>query len=125
MWRNIDKSRANSVHYSIMAAMDGVDDLDALKAMFPDGKANDLNFVLFSTSGVHGTYTTIEEIEADSKKPDDDEDKSTMLTYVIVHPRLVALRYGNCTPTTPEDFAFLKKLRQSSYEVMVTIGAPT
>lgn len=35
----------------------------ALRGMFPDAKADDMNFVLFSTSGVHGTYNTIEEAE--------------------------------------------------------------
>jgi hypothetical protein len=104
-----------SVYYNLMRIADGGDSsMDALRAMFPDGKANHMNFVLFSTSGVHGTYQTIEEEE---KEP------GVGVTFVIVHPRLVALRYGNVYPKTPEDFAFLKTLRESSWKVAREIGA--
>jgi hypothetical protein len=49
----------NTYEFSSMAA---------LRDFFPTGTANTMNFVLFSTSGVHGTYTTIEEIEASLTK---------------------------------------------------------
>ncbi len=47
------------MHYSIQGDLTLAD----LKGMFPDAKANEMNFVLFSTSGVHGSYATIEQVE--------------------------------------------------------------
>lgn len=113
-WENLDKTRADSAHYSVMKLSDPYGGLYALRAMFPDAKADALNFCLFSTSGVHGTYATIEEVE---------KGECSGVTFLVVHPRLVALRYGECEPTTPEDFAFLKALRASSLEAMAKIGS--
>lgn len=110
-WQNLDKSRPDSAHYSVMKCVGS--EIGALREMFPDAKADDLNFVLFSTSGVHGTYMTIEEAEA----------KKTDVTFVIVHPRLVSMRYGNVQPQTPDDWRFLKELRRSSWEAVQQIGA--
>ena len=87
--------------------------MEALRELFPEGEANDLNFVLFSTSGVHGTYCTIEACEAGDTKD---------VTFLVIQPRIVALRYGNVEPKTPEDFAFLKKLRASSMKAVATSG---
>ena len=84
--------------------------MDRLREIFPDGEANQMNFCLFSTSGVHGSYWTIEEVELN---------QSPEVTFLIVHPRLVAMQYGNVEPKTAEDFAFLKKLRQSSKDVIM------
>jgi hypothetical protein len=113
MWKNIDETRPDSAYYSIMCVANNIDSMEALRGMFPEAKANALNFVLFSTSGVHGTYTTIE--EAERERGD--------VTFLVVHPRLVALRYGTVTPQTIDDYTFLKKLRESSWEVMRNIGA--
>lgn len=103
----------DSPYYCVMKLVG--DGMAALREMFPNGEANGLNFVLFSTSGVHGTYATIEAVE----------DKPAIgLTFLIVQPRIVGLKYGNCEPKTPEDFAFLKKLRASSWRAVATIGGP-
>jgi hypothetical protein len=105
--------------------------IEALRKIFPDGEANDLNFVLFSTSGVHGHYMTIEDCEASLAKygvrewqknehvPDDY--CSPEITVLIVHPRLVCLRYGNVA-FTADDIPFLKKLRESSWKAVQNIG---
>lgn len=112
-WQNLDKSCPDSAHYSVMKCV--VNEMTALREMFPDAKADNLNFVLFSTSGVHGTYMTIE----------DAEKEGTDVTFVIVHPRLVSMRYGNVQPETPDDWTFLKTLRQSSWDVVKQIGSVT
>lgn len=103
---------ADDPYYGVMRLTGG--GMEALRALFPEGKADDLNFVLFSTSGVHGTYCTIEAAEAEGLD----------VTFLVVQPRIVGVRYGNCEPKTPEDFAFLKRLRASSYEAVQSIGAP-
>ena len=111
IFRSIHKK--GGAHYNIYSTRSDCA-MGALKAFFPDAKADDLNFVLFSTSGVHGCYSTIEECEADDMS----------VTFLIVHPRLVCMRYGNVKPETPEDWEFLKRLRDSSWEAVQTIGAP-
>jgi hypothetical protein len=107
--------------------------LDVLRSWFPDGEANDMNFVLFSTLGVHGSYTTIEEVEGGLRKygdepefdqeswPDDYHGKE--ITVLIVQPRICAMRWGNIEVALA-DLDFLKKLRASSWKVAQTIGAP-
>jgi hypothetical protein len=102
-------------HYNIASIKDEDDAMNALRALFPEGgkSVDEMNFVLFSTSGVHGTYGTIEEAE---------EDKELSVTMLVVHPRLVTLKYGNVTPDGKEDFDFLKDIRKASWEVVQTIG---
>ena len=91
-----------------------------LREWFPDGEADELNFALFSTSGIHGHYCTIEECEACVLGESSDEIQD--VTFLVVMPRVVQLNYGNCAPRTLEDFAFLKKLRASSKAVVQIIG---
>lgn len=88
-----------------------VNDIDTLKSIFPDGKADRDNFCLFSTSGIHGTYLTIEDLF-----PKDDE-----ITVLIIQPRLVNMRYGHIK-VEKEDINYLKKLRKSSIEAVSQIG---
>jgi hypothetical protein len=108
----------HGAHYNVFECVHG---MGALRHVFPDGEANDLNFCLFSTSGVHGSYTTIEKAEkAFNKKTR--EEWEFEVTFLIVHPRLVCLRYGNCTPQSAEDFAYIKKLRESSLKAVAKIG---
>ena len=116
MWQLV-RDDLDVVHYSIQRLSDFELGMDALREIFANAP-NALNFVLFSTSGIHGSYTTIEDVESDiseGKEP-------RSLTFVIVQPRMVVLRYGNCLPKTAEDVAFLKMLREKSREAMATIG---
>jgi hypothetical protein len=118
--------RKDGAHYNTYGCRDA-DGMAGLRQMFPEGNAGPLNFVLFSTSGVHGTYTTIEEAEAAwarGGKDEDGEEWTPNVTFLIVHPRIVCVRYGNCEPRTPEDFAFLKMLRWTSWQALADIGRP-
>lgn len=94
------------------------DGMQALREKFPDGKADDLNFVLFSTSGVIGSYTTIEESEATFME----SGARVAVTFVIVAPRIIRIEYGNCQPESAEDYAFLKRLRETSWAAVAGIG---
>jgi hypothetical protein len=106
-------TNSNSGHYNIFDAHEG--GLKHIKEIFPDAKANEMNFILFSTSGVHGTYTTIEEVE---------KDRELSLTFLIIHPRLVAMQYGVLENLSDEDIVYIKKLRESSKNVIQKIGFP-
>ena len=122
MWKYVAGS--GSAHYSVMTTERGINSLDALRKMFEDAKANEMNFVLFSTSGVHGTYNTIEEAEKaiNGERDADGDEYCQRVTFLVVHPRLVSLRYGECTPRTSDDITFLKELRQNSLAVVGKIG---
>jgi hypothetical protein len=108
----------DGAHYNVFEAFNG---MDALRSIFPEGVADELNFCLFSTSGVHGSYITIEEAEKAFKKKKHD-DWECEVTFLIVHPRVVCLRYGNCQPNSAADFEYLKKLRETSRAAVVLIG---
>lgn len=97
--------------------------MEFLRILFPDCKPDEMNFVLFSTDGVHGRRVTIEDIESPPVEDDDEEDdEPEFITFLVVHPRTVSLSYGNAIPETPEDFEFLKNLRQRSWDVVKEIG---
>jgi hypothetical protein len=105
-------------HYNLSAFHDPDAALAMLRNWFPTGDADDLNFVLFSTSGVHGSYMTLEEVEEQLDEPD----AITDVTVLVVCPRLVAMHYGNCR-VTRDALPFLKQLRASSWAAMQNIGA--
>lgn len=117
----------NRAHYNIYRRVN----MEDLRSLFPDGKADEMNLCLFSTSGVHGTYTTIEQIEESLLKYGDDaefgEDDAPEdwipphLTVLVIHPRLVCLKYGEVI-VRKDDLDFLKGLRVSSHAKFCRIG---
>ena len=114
-------------HYNNYGCLDK-DGMAALREFFPDGIGGELNFVLFSTSGVHGTYSTIEDAEAQfaTRQYEDGSpiEYDPQVTFLIVQPRICTLRHGNCIPRSTEDFAFLKQLRATSWAAVQEIGRP-
>lgn len=122
--------RKTGGHYNIFAGKDGRG-VQFLRHFFPDGEANEMNFVLFSTSGVHGTYTTLEDIEhslhkyGDGECVDEDDPPDDYycpeVTYLVVQPRIVSMTYGNARVTL-DDIPFLRRLRESSWKAAQSIG---
>lgn len=99
-------------HYSILK----LKGMAELRQLFPEGEADSMNFALFSTSGVHGSYATIEEVSK-SLRPG----KEATLTVVVVQPRIVCMRYGDISVTSA-DIPYLRKLRETSWAATLTIG---
>lgn len=89
----------------------GESGMDVLRSLFTDGEANGLNFVMFSTSGTHGSYLSIEEV-VDSLGTDE----PYKLTVLVIQPRVVRMLYGEIA-ITAYDVPFLLKLRESSKRV--------
>jgi hypothetical protein len=122
-WESVH--RKDGGHYNNYGCSDR-DGMRALREFFPKGEANEFNVCLFSTSGVHGTYTTIEAAEEEwSLQPLDEDDERPsppQVTFLIVQPRICTVRHGNCIPESQEDFDYLKKLRQSSWGELQKIG---
>jgi hypothetical protein len=96
--------------YEVVKLTDG---MDVLRSLFPDGEANALNFVMFSTSGTHGSYLSIEEGVASLET-----DEPSKLTVLIIQPRVVRMLYGEVA-ITADDMPFLLKVRESSKRVFV------
>lgn len=113
-------------HYNIYSKRGN--GMAALRDFFAQpGSVNELNLILFSTSGVHGTYSTIEDAEQELQSPAEGDEGSEFhpeVTFLILQPRTVTLRYGNCHPKTQDDIDFLKRIRAESLEAMKRIGWP-
>lgn len=102
-------------------AISKLDSIDELKKIFPKSECDELNFILFSTSGIHGNYTTLEEIENSfnlglSKS---DDNYCDILTVLVIQPRLVSMIYGTIV-IEKEDISYLKKLRESSKNAILS-----
>ena len=121
MWKYTNPSKNRDPYYSVLALTG--DGMEALRQMFPDGEANDMNAVLFSTSGIHGTYCLIEAVEENMQREVRDGPRD--VTFCVIQPRIVCMRYGCAEPRTADDIAFLKMLRASSLRALSTIGMPT
>lgn len=103
---------------------------ELIRKTFPDWP-DEMNFILFSTSGVHGSYTTLEDAEAalnhfgDKIDEVDWETESEYhrpeVTFVIVQPRRVNMFYGNVRVTLG-NLGWLKTLRAKSWEAVEGIG---
>lgn len=118
-----------SPHYEVRwGANDDKTEMNVLRSFFPTCAPDKMNFVLFSTNGIHGSPITIEDIERDLTLTDqeigDPEERATDLTYLVVQPRLVVLVYGVCQPQNQADINWLKKLRAESTKVMATLSYP-
>ena len=121
-WESV--SGKPGAHYNNYGCRDE-DGMAALREMFPDDSSvNEMNLVLFSTSGVHGTYSTIEAEERDWQRGVDDygDPADPRVTFLIIQPRICCVRHGNCQPQTKQDFEFLKRLRRLSWKAVTTIG---
>ncbi len=102
-------------HYSI-EKLDPETGMTVLREMFPSGEADEYQFVLFSTSGIHGSYLTIEDV-AETLGTDEEE----KLTVMIVHHRTVFIQYGTIK-IAASDVDFLKTLRASSVRAVEVIN---
>lgn len=94
-----------------------IESMEDIRNVFPTpSDVNTMNFIIFSTSGIHGSYLTIEAVE----KSILDEDPSN-LTVQIIQPRCVTLGFGSI-PVELSDIPYLKELRKRSWDVMSKIG---
>ena len=105
----VRKQAFDIAHYGVFS-VDG-DGWEFLQAAAAD--IDCMNLVFFSTSGVHGSYATIEEAEEDGSD----------VTFVLFQPRLVSCSYG-VVRVTKERAPFLKAVRQKSWDAAMSIGVP-
>jgi len=124
LFKSVHAHPGSVAHYNTFEIVGNA--MVALRLLFPNGRADEMNFVLFSTGGVHGSYATLEQIEASFEKDGPPAgmtpaDELPQVTVLVVQPRLVCLRFGNAI-VTPENLPWLKGLRASSMAAVAGIG---
>ncbi|MCY4584281.1 MAG: hypothetical protein OXE50_16025 [Chloroflexi bacterium] len=99
-------------NYSTTEILDTNDKMwSTIKSIFPDNRADKMNWLLCSTSGIHGSYTTLDEIEKDpafSEYP-------KFITILIIQPRRCHLFYtGELEIRDNKDITWLRNMIESS-----------
>ena len=93
---------------------------DHLGEIFPDSTANPMNMLIGSTSGVHGSYRTLDAIEARLKRkrkhPIEYHDEFTVL---VIQPRVCVLQCGNVVVRNLGQVKWLRELISSSVSAFV------
>lgn len=84
-----------------------------VKESFPLNRADHLNWLFCGSSGIHGTYRTLDEIEeiirGDNPETSALDNGKYYATVLVVHPRLCVLKYGEIQVGLP-DVALLRRL---------------
>lgn len=88
-------------HYSVGA----LKSLDDLRRLLPDGTDYTLNWLVLSTSGVHGTYGTLDGWEPPNSG--DIDDTGDHITVLLIQPRMVRVWYGYISVSS-EDIPWLR-----------------
>lgn len=107
-------------HYSI-GTVDAITDL--VEVFGADPRPNAYQYLIGSTSGVHGSYTTLNEIEAcyagacDCEPDRHEGSQWRLFTVLLIQPRLVRLRYGVLDLDAAE-IPYLRLLITRSMEVI-------
>jgi hypothetical protein len=91
-------------HYTVSE----IESLDELRELFPTGEADALNWLVLSTSGIHGTYETLDDVERTG---------AMEVTVLAIAPRMVRMRYGNVM-VTPDDVPWLRRLVNSTLDAI-------
>ncbi len=95
-----------------------IEDMETVRAIFGDPIDADftLNWCFCSTSGVHGSYCTIDDEESYFADPERfvreencGEEHTPTMTITVVKPRVVQIGSGS-PEVTPEDLVYLREL---------------
>ncbi len=85
-------------HYSVVE----LEDMAELREILGDG-ADRLNWLFLSTSGVHGSYTTLNDVF-----DEDGGESEHRVTVLVVQPRMVRSFYGHIQ-ITEDDVPWLRQ----------------
>jgi hypothetical protein len=93
--------------------------MSVLRDVFPHAKVTKEAIVLFSTGGVTGHTTTLEQLVKDYPFP---SNEVRTISFVILKPEHVVTMYGNAVVSGMDDLQFLMTLRSNSLHVMSEFG---
>ena len=102
------------IHYTLESLGDGdtsetACSFDRLMEFFPSG-ADEMNWLFGSTSGVHGSYDTLDSFW---------DAGEGIWTFVIVQPRRVTIRYGNVWVQNLEQLDKLRRLVDQTLSAVI------
>ena len=83
-----------------------------LKAYFENDKADHMNMLMGSTSGIHGTYTTLDDLEnpAYIALAELDISHHETFTILVIQPRIVRMTYGTVGIRSQKDIDWLRDI---------------
>ena len=96
-----------------------VESLADIKPFFDGPTADpDYNWLFLSTSGMHGSYTTLDDIECVGFEPVSEWEYIPNVTFLVVMPRLVRTYFGNARVTADD----VPWLREAVQRTLVAVG---
>lgn len=91
--------------------------IQEVKELFPNGIANAGNWLLLSTGGIHGSFSTIEDAEYILRGEDPRKQPlpngRTLITVLVLQPGQCVMRWGEIQ-VNMDDLDYLRKLVRSS-----------
>ena len=103
------------MHYTVQE----LTSIQELRKFFPNGVANELNWILCSTGGIHGNDYSLDDAEYILRGEDPKNlplpNKKTYITVLYVLPRMCSIMYGEIQVNL-EDINYLRRLVRSSLE---------
>ena len=91
--------------------------MQEIREFFPNGIADERNWLFLSTDGIHGSKNSIEDCEYILRGEDKNQhplpNGKTLITVLIVQPKFCILRWGE-VQVNMEDLNYLRKLVRSS-----------
>jgi hypothetical protein len=95
--------------------------MQEIYSMFPAGLTNERQWILLSTGGLHGSFTSIEDAEyilrGEDPKKQPLSNGRTMITVLIVKPVSCTLLWGE-VQVNMDDLKFLRKLVRNSLQTI-------
>ncbi len=96
--------------------------MQEIYSLFPNGIANERNWIVLSSGGVHGTFNTLDDAEYILRGEDLEEEPlpngRTLITVLITQPAACVLLWGEIQ-VNMEDVQYLRKLVRSTLENIV------
>ena len=104
-----------SAHYSVYSLGETEKERwETLRTTFENGP-NEMNLLIGSTSGIHGSYATLDDLEnPNSEYRQEMEEEGFFIndeeafTVLVIQPRLCSLMYGTIGIHSKEDFNWLR-----------------
>ena len=110
-------NKSDSAHYNVYSLGDTEKERwETLRKVFENGP-NEMNLLIGSTSGVHGSYVTLNKLEDPNSeyRQEMEEEGYTIeneeaFTVLLIQPRLCSLMYGTVGIHSPDDFKWLRTI---------------
>ena len=98
---------------------------ETLHKVFENGP-NEMNLLIGSTSGIHGSYVTLDDLEnpnSEYRQEMEEEgffiDDEEAFTVLLIQPRLCSLMYGTIGIHSKEDFNWLRQIIDQSVQEII------